>query len=393
MEILICNAGSTSLKFKLYDMPSERLLASCTMERVGDPAGGRMRYSGGAELDKSVVISDYETGIRMFLKYITGEGTGVLTDVSRIAAVGFKTVLSRGHYGVHRIDEEVMRGMWDMLSVAPAHNRHYLAAIGTFQKVLPNTPLVGVFETAFHQTLPPEAYIYSVPYEWHERYGVRRFGYHGASHSYVADCLTKRLGPEYRAVSCHLGGSCSLCAILDGKSVDTSFGISLQTGLPQSNRSGDLDPFLVRYMVKAEGMSMEEVFQTLETRGGLLGISGVSGDLRDVEMAANGGNQRAALAIRIFQRELLRYIGGYASILGGLDAVALTGGIGENSKSVQDCVLLGLSYLGAVPGVRREEEGIYCLTDSASPVSVFIIPANEELGVARRTYESLNNTK
>ncbi len=389
MNILICNVGSTSLKFKVYDMPGERIIASCTMERVGDSAGGRMRYQGKQTLDECIIIPNYEAGILRFLGILTGDGNDIVSDMSNIAAVGFKTVLSKDHYGVHRIDENVLQGMRDMLTVAPAHNRHYLSAIGVFQKVLPHTPLVGVFETAFHQTMPPEAYIYSAPYEWYEKFGVRRLGYHGASHSYVADCLTKRLGPTYRAVSCHLGGSCSLCAIQDGKSVDTSFGISLQTGLPQSNRSGDLDPFLIRYLVETEGIPMEEVYHDLEHRGGLLGISGISGDLRDIEQAAKEGNRRAELAMSIFLRELVRYIGGYAAILGGIDAVALTGGIGENSRTVQDYVLQHLSYLGTVQGRQREENGVVCLTDDDSAVEVLAIHANEELGVARRTYECL----
>ncbi|MBE6931751.1 MAG: acetate/propionate family kinase [Ruminococcaceae bacterium] len=389
MNLLVCNAGSTSLKFQLYQMPEEIVLARGTMERVGDPKGGRVRYWGKTELDTTEILPDYETGIRLFLKQITGEETGVIANLSELAAVGFKTVLSRDHYGVHRIDEAVLQGMRDMLTVAPAHNKHYLAAIATFMKVLPDVPMVGVFETAFHQTMPPEAFVYSAPYEWYEAYGVRRFGYHGASHSYVADNLNEFLGPKYKAVSCHLGGSCSLCAIVDGKSVDTSFGLSLQVGLPQSNRSGDLDPFIICYMADTAGMSLGEIYETLEKKGGLLGISGVSGDLRDVELAAKEGNERAKLAVEIFCRELVRYIGGYAAVMGGLDAVVFTGGIGENSETVRGYVAEKLSFLGVVPDAEAPKSGIRKISADDSRVALYVIPANEELGVARKTYQKL----
>ena len=389
MNLLVCNAGSTSLKFQLFCMPEETVLARGAMERVGDPKGGRVRYWGKKDLDVTEVLPDYETGIRLFLKYITDPETGVIDDLSELAAVGFKTVLSKDHYGVHRIDEAVLQGMRDMLTVAPAHNKHYLAAIGTFMKVLPDVPMVGVFETAFHQTMKPEAFVYSAPYEWYEKYGVRRFGYHGASHSYVADNLNEQLGEKYKAVSCHLGGSCSLCAIVDGKSVDTSFGLSLQVGLPQSNRSGDLDPFIIRYMAETTGMSLGEIYETLEKKGGLLGVSGVSGDLRDVELAANEGNVRAKLALDIFCRELVRYIGGYAAVMGGLDAVAFTGGIGENSETVRSYVAEKLSFLGVALSADSPKTGVRKITSEESKLAMFVIPANEELGVARKTYQKL----
>ena len=389
MNLLVCNAGSTSLKFQLFQMPEETVLARGAMERVGDPKGGRVRYWGKKDIDVTEILPDYETGIRLFLKYITDPDAGVIGDLSELAAVGFKTVLSKDHYGVHKIDEAVLQGMRDMLTVAPAHNKHYLAAIGTFMKVLPDVPMVGVFETAFHQTMEPEAFVYSAPYEWYEKYGVRRFGYHGASHSYVADNLNEQLGEKYKAVSCHLGGSCSLCAIVDGKSVDTSFGLSLQVGLPQSNRSGDLDPFIIRYMAETADMSLSEIYETLEKKGGLLGISGVSGDLRDVELAANEGNKRAKLALDIFCRELVRYIGGYAAVMGGLDAVAFTGGIGENSETVRNYVAEKLSFLGVSLSADAPKAGVRKITTDESKVALFVIPANEELGVARKTYQKL----
>jgi len=339
MNILVCNAGSTSLKFKLYEMPAEKLLAEQKYERV----------------------TDYESGIRAFLETIPG---------TVIDAVGFKTVLSKDHYGVHFIDDEVIRGMEEYMVVAPAHNTFYLKAIRTFQKVMPGMPLVGVFETAFHQTIPEENYLYPLPYEWYEQYGIRKFGYHGASHGYVAEYLNEQLGEHYKAVSCHLGGSSSLSAIIDGKCFDTSFGMSLQCGVPQSNRCGDFDPYLIMYMHEYAGMEYEDVTKALQTKSGLLGISGISNDLRDIMEAAETGNEKAKLAVDIYVKDVTGYIGRFAAEMGGLDAVAFTGGIGENSEYIRSRIMKNLSF---IPDIK-----------------VYVIPANEELGVARETYKALN---
>jgi len=338
MNVLVCNAGSTSLKFKLYSMPEEKVIAGRKMER----------------------ITDYEAGIREFLDTLPAD--------THIDAVGFKTVLSKDHYGVHIIGDEVIQGMEDFLVVAPAHNTFYLKAIRTFQKVMPNTPLVGVFETAFHQTMGPEAYIYPVPYEWYEKYGVRKFGYHGASHRYIASVLNEELGEHYRAVSCHLGGSSSLTAIVDGKCVDTSFGMSLQCGVPQNNRCGDIDPYLSVFLNEYWKIPIKDIEKDLRTKSGLLGISGISNDFRDIEEAAEKGNERAGLAIEIYIREVTGYIGRYAAIMGGLDAVAFTGGIGEKSETLR----------------KRVEENIKFMHPKT-----FVIPANEELGVARETAKAI----
>lgn len=383
MKILICNAGSTSLKFKIYDMPSERVIISASAERIGDPAGGSFIFNGHSIKEEIRSFPDYEAGIRYFLAAVKAENVG-------FDALGFKTVLSKGYNGTYIINDDVINGMREYLTVAPAHNRHYIEAINTFKKLLPDMPAVGAFETAFHSTMEPEAYIYPVPYEWYEKYGIRRFGYHGASHSYVGDNLTELLGSKYKAVSCHLGGSCSLCAITDGKSVDTSFGMSLQAGLPQSNRSGDFDPFIIDYLIENEGMSKEEIFASLRKKGGLLGISGISGDYRDIENAADK-DPRAKLARDIFTRELVRYISGYAGIMGGIDAIAFTGGIGENSAYVRNFVMNKLAFLGIKPLEDQPLNGIRKITDAASKVSVFVIPANEELGIARKTYKTLAN--
>ena len=384
MQILVCNAGSTSLKMKLLQMPQEQVLVECRMDRIGDPTGGSFSYTEGDRKESlSVKLENYEQGLQQFICCFGKD------RLSQIEAVGFKSVLSRGYTGVHRIDEAVMEGMREYLSVAPVHNTCYLEVIGVFQKLLPEIPLVGAFETAFHQTLKPEAYTYAIPYEWQEQYGIRRYGYHGASHSYVADVLKERLGEHYKAVSCHLGGSSSLAAIIDGEGIDTSFGLSLQVGVPQGSRSGDIDPFIIFHMVQKEGYALEEVKKILESQSGLKGISGVSGDMRDLETAAQQGNARAQLAIDIYCREIARYIGGYATMMGGLDAIAFTGGVGENSSNVRGKVLQYFAYLGATQPVGAVRGEICDISGQGSKVKVFAIPANEELGVARKTYQAL----
>ncbi len=389
MKLLVSNVGSTSLKFKLYDMPGESVLCEAKIERVGSDHDAIYTYKDAkrAERRENCDVPGYTQGIRLFLADMAA-----VASESEIAAVGFKTVLAKGYYGVHELTDAVLDAMREYLFVAPAHNGPYLEAIGCFREIMPAARLVGVFETAFHTTIPPKRTMFAVPYEWYERYGIKRMGYHGASHSYVADTLAARLGSTGKTVSCHLGGSCSLCAIDAGKSVDTSFGFSLQTGVMHANRTGDLDPYVVPFLLN-EGMGMDEVLDGLAKRGGLLGVSGVSNDLRLVEAAANEGNERAQLALDMFANQIIKYIGAFTAELGGLDNLVFTGGIGENSASLRRSVCAALSYLGleldevanSVPGVEVRE-----ISAMRSRVKVWVIPANEELGIARRTYELIS---
>ena len=248
MKLLVSNVGSTSLKFKLFDMPEERVLCEAKIERVGSRDAAIMSYrshlSGARFSAEGLCIPSYAEGIALFLEKLTGDETGVIKGVEEISAIGFKTVLSRGYYGVHELTDEVMENMREYLYIAPVHNAAYIEAIGQFKAVLPDVPMIGVFETAFHREIPLERALYSIPYEWYEKYGIRKMGYHGASHGYIAQQAAK-LGRAERVISCHLGGSCSICAILDGKSVDNSFGFSLQTGVMHANRAGDIDPYIV----------------------------------------------------------------------------------------------------------------------------------------------------
>ena len=274
---------------------------------------------------------------------------GALADLRELNGIGFKVVGGRGVTGATLLDDQVLAAMEEYVPLLPAHNPPYIAAVRLFRDLLPGVPLVGLFETAFHDGMPPRAYLYSVPYEWYERYGVRRFGYHGASFRYIAGRVPELLGrsPEtLRLVACHLGGSSSVCAIQGGRSVDTSMGMSAQAGIPMANRCGDVDPFVLPYVMDRAGLSTEEIRRVLVTNGGLRGISGVSGDMRDLELAAAKGEARAKLALDIFAYSVKKYIGAYAAAMGGLDAIAFSGGIGENGIEMRREICRGLEFLG-----------------------------------------------
>ena len=384
MRILICNAGSTSLKFKLWDMPEQRVLAEGKVERVGSDSA-IFHYSHGdyAIREDGLSVPDYTCGIRRFLDALSDPVNGAVRALDEIEAVGFKTVLSKDHYGVHFLTKEVLDGMRAYFPVAPAHNGPYLEAIAVFEKLLPDAPRVGVFETAFHQTIPMERRIFPVPYEWYEKYGCMRMGYHGASHGYIA----RKLAGRRRVVSCHLGGSGSICAILDGKSVDNSFGFSLQMGIPHASRTGDVDAYLVPYLMK-QGLTLEEIYDGLGKNGGLKGISGTSGDIRDIDEAIRAGSARARLALDVFANSILRYIGAYTMELGGLDALAFTGGIGENYAPLRRMVMEGMRHMGVVIDEESNERGLGERLVSApeSTIEVHVIPANEEFMVVNETY-------
>lgn len=389
MKVLAANVGSTSLKFKLFEMPEETALCEAKIERVGSRDKAIFAYgslvTGKHYRLEGQCIPDYTTGIRMFLEALVSGEYGVIKSVGEIDRIGFKTVLSKGFYGVHELTDAVMDGMRDYLFIAPVHNAAYLEAIGQFNNLLPDVPKIGVFETAFHTTIPVERRIYGVPYEWYEKYGLMRMGYHGASHGYIAQesCAYGKAG---RVISCHLGGSCSVCAIQDGRSVDTSFGFSLQSGLIHANRTGDADPYMIPFL-QSEGLSAEEIEDGLSKHGGLLGISGVSNDMRDLQSAAESGNERARLAVDAFVSGIIKQIGAFYAELGGLDQLVFTGGIGEHSAFVRNAVCSQLRHLGIELDEEKNSasESVGVVSAAGSAVLVTVIPANEELGVARET--------
>ena len=389
MKVLAANVGSTSLKFKLFEMPEETALCEAKIERVGSRDKAIFAYgslvTGKHYRLEGQCIPDYTTGIRMFLEALVSGEYGVIKSVGEIDRIGFKTVLSKGFYGVHELTDAVMDGMRDYLFIAPVHNAAYLEAIGQFNNLLPDVPKIGVFETAFHTTIPIERRIYGVPYEWYEKYGLMRMGYHGASHSYIAQ-ESRSYGKAGRVISCHLGGSCSVCAIQDGRSVDTSFGFSLQSGLIHANRTGDADPYMIPFL-QSEGLSAEEIEDGLSKHGGLLGISGVSNDMRDLQSAAESGNERARLAVDAFVSGIIKQIGAFYAELGGLDQLVFTGGIGEHSAFVRNAVCSQLRHLGIELDEEKNSasESVGVVSAAGSAVLVTVVPANEELGVARET--------
>ena len=389
MKVLAANVGSTSLKFKLFEMPEETALCEAKIERVGSRDKAIFAYgslvTGKHYRLEGQCIPDYTTGIRMFLEALVSGEYGVIKSVGEIDRIGFKTVLSKGFYGVHELTDAVMDGMRDYLFIAPVHNAAYLEAIGQFNNLLPDVPKIGVFETAFHTTIPIERRIYGVPYEWYEKYGLMRMGYHGASHGYIAQ-ESCAYGKAERVISCHLGGSCSVCAIQDGRSVDTSFGFSLQSGLIHANRTGDADPYMIPFL-QIEGLSAEEIEDGLSKHGGLLGISGVSNDMRDLQSAAESGNERARLAVDAFVSGIIKQIGAFYAELGGLDQLMFTGGIGEHSAFVRNAVCSQLRHLGIELDEEKNSasESVGVVSAAGSAVLVTVVPANEELGVARET--------
>ncbi len=388
MKVMVCNAGSTSLKFKVYDMPSENVLAQGGVERVGSADDAIFKYSnkisGFSTTLEKACVPDYKAGIRMFLDYLTDREKGVLKSVAEISRVGYKTVISRTCFGVSELTEDVLQGMRDWYVLAPVHSRAYLQSIEAMKSVLPDVRMIGVFETAFHKDIPIERKLYGVPYEWYERYGLQRLGFHGASHGYIAQCLSEER-KSYKAISCHLGGSGSVCAILDGKSVDTSFGMSLETGTVHANRVGDMDGTMVYYL-EQEGLTRDQILDGLQKNGGMKGLSGVSGDLRYVEDAAAKGDRRSQLALDVYVNGIVHYIGSFFLDLGGLDYLVFTAGIGEHSSYVRKAVCDKLAPIGVRLDERRNREDATVISADDSKVIVKVIPTDEELVVARSTY-------
>ncbi|MDR2181740.1 MAG: acetate/propionate family kinase [Treponema sp.] len=412
MLVLVSNAGSTSLKCKLFDMPSERLLCEARVERIGSDRGIYHYYNperNAAQKEDGIAVPAYSEGIRRFLASLLDGESGVRLGgaalrTEDIGAIGFKTVLAKGYHAVHELSAEVLAAMEAYRPVAPVHNGAYLEAIARFREAFPHSRMAGVFETFFHTTIPLERRLYGIPYEWYRRYGVARLGYHSASHSSVAQTLRadNEGAKKYRRViSCHLGGSCSLCAILDGKSVDNSFGFSLQAGVPHANRVGDLDPNVMLFLLDA-GMSMDELRNGLEKNGGMMGLSGFSSDMRDLEEAAEGGSapperaERARLALDVFVTAVQRYIGQYYAELGGLDALVFTAGIGENSPRLRKRIAASAACFGiSIDDSANEARGRGKRLISApdSPVELWVVPANEEIVVARETYRLFTKTE
>jgi acetate kinase len=372
MKCLIPNIGSTSFKYRVLSMPDEVALADGRVERIGQPGGD---------------CPDYPSAIRKCIDGVVGAGKA-LKSLAEVEAVGFKVVHPGPMPGPRLVDDALFAAMDDFAFFAPAHNPPYVAAMRAFQHELPGVPLVAVFETTPYAEMSEAATTYAVPYEWRTEFGIRRYGFHGASHRSASERVQAMLGrKDLRHISCHLGGSSSAAAFRNGVAIDSSFGTSPQSGLPQNNRVGDIDAFAVLYMMKKLRVDADEMARILGSKSGLAGISGRGGDIRDLDEGAAAGDKRCQLALDVFVRAIRHYVGAFMLELGGLDAITFSGGIGENSAAIRSAVCRGLAGFGIEldEAVNRTARKAGAVSAAGSGVKVLIIPADEEIIVARET--------
>ncbi|MCA8996145.1 MAG: acetate/propionate family kinase, partial [Planctomycetaceae bacterium] len=337
MKLLVANLGSTSFKYRLFDMSNEAQLGRGAIDRIGQDADSNcVAEIGGHKQEEQRRIPDHAAAVRMCLDQLTDSEHGCLSSVEEVEAIGFKAVFAGSLSGIRIVDDQLLEAMEALADVAPAHNPPYARAMRQLRASFPEIPLVAALETAFHETIAPEYRTYAVPYEWTEKYEVRRWGFHGASHRYIGTRMAELLKrDDAKVISCHLGGSSSICAMDGGESRSTSMGMTPQSGLPQNNRVGDFDPFALRLVKRLTGKDYDTLLDELSSQGGLHGISGVSPDLRDIEEAAASGNKRAELAIAVYAADIKKYIGQFLAVLDGADAIVFTGGIGENSSLIR----------------------------------------------------------
>ena len=394
MKVLVMNCGSSSLKYQLINMENEELLAKGIAERIGIEGSFVKHETTGK--DKFLVeepMEDHKAAIKIVLDALVDTDHGAIKSMDEISAIGHRVVHGGEKFvGSVIINEEVKATLKECSDIAPLHNPPNLMGIDACKEILPEVPMVGVFDTAFHQTMPPESYMYALPYELYEKYKVRRYGFHGTSHKYVAIKAAEMLGKpleDLKIVTCHLGNGASVTAVKNGESVDTSMGFTPLEGLVMGTRCGDMDPAIISYWMDKEKITIAEVNNIMNKQSGVLGISGVSSDFRDIEEAANAGNKRAKLALDVYYQRVKKYIGAYAAEMGGLDAVVFTAGLGENSFVARQAICNGLEFLGIKidderNNIRGEER---IITTDDSTTKVLLIPTNEELMIARETKE------
>ncbi|BFK86648.1 acetate kinase [Pseudoflavonifractor gallinarum] len=394
MKVLVINAGSSSLKYQLLDPSTEEVLAQGLCERIG--IDGRLTHkipATGAKHVFEIAMPTHAEAIQAVLDALTSAEHGVIKSMSEIEAVGHRVVHGGEKFASSvKIDEAVMAALEECIPLAPLHNPANITGIKACEKVMPGVPMVAVFDTAFHQTMPAKSYIYALPYEYYENDKVRRYGFHGTSHKYVAGRAAAMLGKkpeELKLISCHLGNGSSITAIDGGKSVDTTMGFTPLAGVPMGTRSGDLDAGILEYLMNKYNMDIKEMLTVLNKKSGVQGISGVSSDFRDLEEAAAQGNQRAALALEAFQYSVRKFVGAYAAAMGGVDAIIFTAGVGENDAATRMAIASGLEFMGVKMDAEannvRGKEAVISAADSK--VKVLLIPTNEELMIARDTAE------
>ncbi len=399
MKVLVINCGSSSIKYQLFNMKDESVLASGLVDKVG--LNGSYIKNVRADGDKVKLegnIFDHQQGIEYVLGVLTSEKHGSIKDLKEIDAVGHRVVHGGEVFnGSVSITDEVISTMEDVVELAPLHNPPNLKGIYAVNELMPGTPQCGVFDTAFHQTMEPKSYMYAIPYALYKKHGIRRYGFHGSSHKFVSQRLSEISNIDInnsKVITCHLGNGASIAAIKNGKSVDTSMGMTPVEGLMMGTRTGDLDVGALTFIMNKEDIGLNATNTLVNKHSGVLGVSGVSSDMREVEEAAAEGNERAILALRMYEFRIKKYIGAYAAIMGGVDAIVFTGGIGENADETRENVVDGLEFLGvdfdneANKGLRGKEIN---LSKPGAKTQVWVIPTNEELVIARDTIEILNN--
>lgn len=394
MKILVINCGSSSLKYQLIDMEKKEIMAKGLVERIGlDGSICKHEIPGKDKVVIEEEMKDHTKALEIVLNAVADPEIGAIASMDEIGAVGHRVVHGGEKFASSvMIDEEVLKTIRECSDIAPLHNPPNIMGIEACKDILPNTPMVAVFDTAFHQTIPAENYIYALPYEYYEKYAIRRYGFHGTSHKYVAERAADMLDielEEMNLITCHLGNGASITAIKNGKSYDTTMGFTPLEGLSMGTRTGDMDPAIVTYLMQKDGLSTEEIDSIMNKKSGVLGISGVSSDFRDIEEAANSGNERAKLALANYENRVVKYIGAYYALLGDVDAIVFTAGLGENSATTRQAVCDKLSSLGielnGEANKKRGEEIIISSEESA--VNVLVIPTNEELMIAKETLE------
>lgn len=393
MKILVLNCGSSSIKYKLYDMEGEKVLAQGGVERIGlDGAFIKVTLPSGEKRQIMHDMPDHKEGVNVVFKALLDPEMDALKSLDEIDAVGHRIVQGGDKFNQSMlVDKSVEDGIEELCDLAPVHNAGHLKGIRAVDALMPKTPQVVVFDNAFHSTMPDYAYLYAIPYELYEKYHVRRYGFHGTSHRYVSKRVCEILGldqADSKVITCHIGNGASIAAVLNGKVVDTSMGLTPLAGVMMGSRCGDIDPSAVTYLMEKLDMSPHEMSDFLNKKSGVLGITGISSDMRDVEAAANEGNERAVLALKMYAYRVKKYIGSYAAAMGGVDAVVFTAGVGENQTGLRADICRGLEFLGieideAVNATVRGREAV--ISSPSSRVKVVVVPTDEEIVIARDT--------
>ncbi len=396
MKVLVINAGSSSLKYQLINMENELALAKGSAERIGiDQSSFKHMTVDKDMIEFNTVIENHVNAIKLVIDALTHSEYGVIGSMNEISAVGHRVVHGGETFSkAMLIDNDVLKAIQDNIALAPLHNPANIMGIEACMKIVPSTPMVAVFDTAYHQSMPKQAFMYALPYEYYKKYGVRRYGFHGTSHKYVAQRVAYLMGKDVgslKTISAHLGNGSSIAAIKYGNSIDTSMGFTPLEGLPMGTRCGSIDPAIIPFLIEKESITAEQVNNCLNKSSGMLGISGISSDFRDLGTAADAGNERAALAIEVFSYSIKKYIGAYSAVLGGLDCLIFTAGVGENNPEIRKLCCAELDFLGIKLDEEKNKnafgrkgyEGVISTADSG--VKVFVIPTNEELMIARET--------